>query len=78
MKNNLSVEYVRENFPVSVEFADECRTVFGSGVKMVYANEGGKVIGKQFAGDDQVCMADVDLSPMLTPEQLRRGGRGCQ
>jgi len=76
MKNKLSVEYVRENFPVSVEFADECRDVFGSGVKMVYANEGGKVIGKQFVGDDQVCMADVDLSPLLTAEQLRRGGRG--
>lgn len=78
MKNKISVEYVRENFPKCVEFADECRDVFGTGVKMVYANEGGKVIGKQFAGDDDVCMADVDMSPMLTAEQLRRGGRGAK
>lgn len=76
MKNNISVEYVRENFPACVEFADECRTVFGDGVRIVYAKEGGQVIGKQFAGDDQVCMADVDLSPLLTADQLRRGGRG--
>lgn len=76
MKNKLSVEYVRENFQSCVEFADECRDVFGDGVKMVYASEGGNVIGKQFAGDDQVCMADVDMTPMETPDQLRRGGRG--
>lgn len=76
MKNKISVEYVRENFPKCVEFADECRAVFGDGVKMVYASEGGKVIGKQFTGDAEVCMADVDLSPLLTVEQLRRGGRG--
>ena len=77
MKNKLSVEYVRENFPVSVEFADECRAVFGSGVKMVYANEGGNVIGRQSIGGYEVCMADVDLSPLLTAEQIRRGGRGA-
>lgn len=72
----ITVEYVRENFPKCVEFADECRAVFGDGVRMVYANEGGKEIGKQFAGDAEVCMADVDMTPMLTAEQLRRGGRG--
>ena len=77
MKNKLSVEYVRENFPSCVEFADECRDVFGDGVKMVYASEGGQVIGKQFAGDE-VCMADVDMTPMETPDQLRRGGRGAK
>ena len=71
----ITVEYVRENFPECVEFADECRAVFGDGVKMVYASEGGKVIGKQFAGDE-VCMADVDLSPLLSADQIRRGGRG--
>lgn len=76
MKNKISVEYVRENFPACVEFADECRAVFGDKVKMVYAKEGGQVIGKQFAGDAEVCMSDVDLSPLMTAEQLRRGGRG--
>lgn len=78
MKNKISVEYVRENFQACVEFADECRAVFGDGVKMVYAKEGGKVIGKQFSGDDQVCMADVDMTPMQNPDQLRRGGRGAK
>lgn len=77
MKNKISFEYVRENFPTCVEFADECRAVFGDGVKMVYASEDGQVIGNQFAGDE-VCMADVDLSPMLTAEQLRRGGRDAK
>lgn len=72
----ITAEYVRENFPACVEFADECREVFGDGVKMVYANEGGNVIGMQSIGGDEVCLADVDLSPMLTAEQLRRGGRG--
>lgn len=76
MKNKISVEYVRENFPKCVEFADECRAVFGDRVKMVYAKEGGQVIGKQFAGDDEVCMTDVDMTPMQTQDQLRRGGRG--
>ena len=71
----ITAEYVRENFPACVAFADECRAVFGDGVKMVYANEGGQVIGKQFAGDDDVCMADVDMTPMQTQDQLRRGGR---
>lgn len=74
--NKITAEYVRENFPACVAFADECRAVFGDGVKIVYAKEGGQEIGKQFTGDDEVCMADVDLSPMLTAEQLRRGGRG--
>lgn len=77
MKNKLSVEYVRENFPLCVAFADECRAVFGDGVKMVYAKEGGQVIGKQFSGDE-VCMSDVDMTPMQTPDQLRRGGRGAK
>lgn len=73
----ITAEYVRKNFPACVEFADECRAVFGDGVKMVYAKEGGQVIGKQFAGDE-VCMSDVDLSPLLTAEQIRRGGRGAK
>lgn len=74
----ITVEYVRENFPACVEFADECRAVFGDGVRMVYASEGGQVIGKQFSGDDHVRMEDVDMTPMLTAEQLRRGGRGAK
>jgi hypothetical protein len=71
----ITAEYVRANFPSCVEFADECRSVFGDGVRMVYAKEGGQEIGKQMPGNE-VCMADVDLSALLTPEQLRRGGRG--
>lgn len=74
----ITAEYVRENFPACVAFANECRSVFGDGVKMVYAKEGSNVIGKQLAGDDQVCMADVDMTPMQTPDQLRRGGRGAK
>lgn len=72
----ITAEYVRDNFPACVEFADECRSVFGDGVRMVYAKEGDKVIGKQSVGDAEVCLADVDLSPLLTKEQIKRGGRG--
>lgn len=31
---------------------------------MVYAKEGEQEIGKQFTGDAEVCMADVDLTPV--------------
>ncbi|MBX3629326.1 MAG: hypothetical protein KF908_05305 [Nitrosomonas sp.] len=77
-KKKIDAKYVREHFPVCVAFADECRAVFGDGVKMVYAKESGVEIGKQLTGDAEVCMTDVDLTPMQTPEQLRRGGRDGQ
>lgn len=63
-KKKIDAKYVREHFPVCVAFADECRAVFGDEVRMVYAKEGEQEIGKQFTGDAEVCMADVDLTPV--------------
>ena len=37
---------VRRLFPSAIAFADECRSVFGNGVKLVYAKENGREIGK--------------------------------
>ena len=42
---------VRRLFPHSVAFADECRAVFGDGVKLVYAKENGREIGKKSVHD---------------------------
>lgn len=38
---------VRALFPLCCEFADPVRNEFGDGVKMVYAEENGRKIGKQ-------------------------------
>lgn len=37
---------VRRLFPSVIAFADDCRAVFGDGVKLVYAKENGREIGK--------------------------------
>ncbi len=68
MDKKITVDYVRVNFPRCVAFADECRLVFGGGVKLVYASENGRELGKRFAGVE-VCMTDIDLTP---PLELRR------
>lgn len=40
----------RRNFPISAEKLDEMRAVFGDDVKLTYANENGKTIGKKMTG----------------------------
>lgn len=37
---------VRRLFPSVIDFADDCRAEFGDGVKLVYAKENGREIGK--------------------------------
>ena len=37
---------VRRLFPSVIAFADACRAEFGDGVKLVYAKENGREIGK--------------------------------
>ena len=37
---------VRRLFPSVIAFADACRAEFGDGVKLVYARENGREIGK--------------------------------
>ncbi|MBS0424597.1 MAG: hypothetical protein JSR71_09300 [Proteobacteria bacterium] len=50
---NVTKEQVRAMFPKVTEFADECRAVFGNGVKLVYAEENGRCIGKQSVSDPE-------------------------
>lgn len=66
---------VRRFFPECVAFADECRRVFGDGVKLVHASESGQEIGKASVIDpDQV----VNLRDMVVgsfDEDVRRERR---
>jgi hypothetical protein len=41
----------RADFPMAAMLLDEFRKHFGEGVKLVYASENGKVIGKLDAGE---------------------------
>lgn len=40
----------RRNFPFAAAALDEMREVFGTGVKLVYAEENGKTVGKKSKG----------------------------
>lgn len=70
----VDAKYVRENFPVCVAFADECRKVFGDGVKLVHAKENGKELGKP-SSDGDYQQTHIDLTPIMTPEDYRRERR---
>lgn len=52
---------VRRLFPSVIAFADACRAEFGDGVKLVYANENGREIGKASVIDPENV---VDLREM--------------
>lgn len=52
---------VRRLFPTVVAFADELRSEFGDGVKLVYAQENGREIGKTSVIDPE---SAVKLSEM--------------
>ncbi len=43
----MSREEARRLFPFAAEKADELRAVFGPGVKLMYAKENGREIGKR-------------------------------
>ncbi len=38
---------VRRLFPQCIAFADECRSVFGDDIKLVYVEENGRSLGKR-------------------------------
>ena len=44
-------ERFRAEFPLSAESADLFRELFGEGVKLVYAEEDGKTIGRKYDED---------------------------
>ena len=69
---------VRRLFPTVVSFADECRRVFGDGVKLVYAKENGREIGKSSTDDPErvVKLSDMSLDKRpfseIEEERIRR------
>lgn len=52
----------RREFPEVARILDEFRAVFGDEVKLVYAEEGGKMIGKKIALSDRFITADEWLA----------------
>lgn len=58
----LNADYVRKNFPECWAFADRFRKAFGPGVKLVYARENGKEIGKLSTGGIIQKVSDIDFT----------------
>jgi len=52
---------VRRLFPECVGVADQFREVFGPGVKLTYAEEGGRSIGKRSVSDPDVTVGLKDI-----------------
>lgn len=50
----MNKDEVRCLFPKCIEFADKMRDVFGPGVKLTYAEEGGLSIGKKSESDAEM------------------------
>ena len=61
--DGLSRVEVRKLFLTVVAFADQCREVFGDGVRLVYAKENGYEIGKRSEVDPErvVKLSDMCL-----------------
>ena len=73
---------VRRQFPTVVAFADECRAVFGDGVKLVYARENGREIGKRSEADpdrvvklSEICLDSRPMAEILADREGKRRGK---
>ncbi|MBK6414083.1 hypothetical protein [Sphingopyxis sp.] len=55
-------EWVRKNLPLCSRFAATVAEVFGEGVRMTYASEGGYTVGKPSEGG--VLLSDTVVGPM--------------
>lgn len=64
---------VRRQFPTVIAFADEVRAVFGDGVKLVYAKENGREIGKRVVHDPAsvVKLSDMCLDSFVGDDEER-------
>lgn len=52
---------VRRLFPNCVEFAGQVRDVFGPGIKLTYAEEGGRSIGKKSECDAEMVVSLYEI-----------------
>ena len=53
----MNKEEVREKLPQACKLADEVRTLFGDGVKLVYLQEGERELGKP--GERGICPSEL-------------------
>ena len=56
-------EQIRRDFPLCVAAADAFREVFGPEVKLLYAKEGGREIGKEREPGSPVPVGEMVLKP---------------
>lgn len=75
----MNKDEVRRLFPQCASFADECRRVFGDGVKLVHASESGREIGikPHIDADRVVRLSDmcIDSRPFSDVVEDRKGKR---
>ena len=72
----MNKDEVRQLFPEVIKFADACRDVFGNGVKLVYASENGRVVGKQSDIDPDCVVKLSDMEFLSLPVTKGEGRRG--
>lgn len=76
----MNKDEVRRLFPEVCAFADAVRKEFGSGVKLTYACENGREIGKKsdHKPEDVVRLADIvhNFKPVAVADEPRKFGRG--
>jgi len=75
-------EQVRAMFPEVTAFADLIRKEFGNGVKMVYAEENGRCIGKRSVSDPEntVKVSEMEFDPKpddkaVSSDRRKRNGK---
>lgn len=79
MSEKLTKEQFLAAFPFVTAFADECRKVFGEGVRLVYAEENGRFVGRKTKVDLErvVRLSDMAINPgkyaALTERSKQRG-----
>lgn len=73
-KKEITAADNRSAFPATALIVDEFRAAFGDDVKLVYAEEGGKTIGRKPAEPKRVVTADGWLkgSALIADEVARR------
>ena len=76
----MNKDEVRQLFPEVCAFADAVREEFGAGVKLVYACENGREIGKrsEFDPANVVRLSEIaeNLKPAVADDEARKFGRG--
>lgn len=65
----MSASTNRERMPNVARMVDEIRAVFGDGVKVLYAKEGGYELGTPF---DRSKLAKPNVCPGIPPKKTKR------